>query len=275
MGLLRRYDIDSLGNRDPELIDWLCRWLCPLLERYFRAEVRGVERIPPGPGLYVGNHNSGLLTPDSFILGGAVYRVHGLEAVPYGLGHEVAIQLPLVHQIVVPLGAVRASHDTAHRLFQRGMKVIVYPGGDLEAMRPFRDRDRIVFGGRRGYIRLALREGVPIIPVVAAGAHATFIILDRRNWLAPFGLDRLLRIKVWPTTLSLPWGITLGAPLPYLPLPTRILIEVLPPIRFDRRGAEAAGDEELVGECARQVETAMQGALTRLAARQSQLVDSK
>lgn len=260
-----RYDIDRTDNRDPGRIAWLARWVERLLVPYFRAEVRGLERVPDGPALYVGNHSSGVLTPDSFIVGSALFRAHGIEAVPYGLGHEVAIQLPLIHQIIVPLGAVRASHDTAHRLFAEGRKVVVYPGGDLEAMRPFADRDRIVFGDRRGYIRLALREGVPVVPVVVAGSHATFMILDRRNWLALIGLDRLLRIKVWPTTLSIPWGLTPGPPMLYIPCPTRMLAEVLPPIRFDRTGPEAARDESLVAECAGLVESTMQQALTRLA----------
>jgi hypothetical protein len=74
-----------------------------------------------------------MLVFDSFIFGAAVYEAHGLDAVPYGLGHEVAIQLPLIHQLVVPLGAVRACHENAHRLFERGCKVVVYPGGDLDA----------------------------------------------------------------------------------------------------------------------------------------------
>ncbi len=266
-GLLRSYDIDSLDNRNEAFIDYLSRNVVDLLVKYFDAEVRGLERIPSGAGLYVGNHNAGMLTPDSFIFGGAVYQAHGIDAVPYGLGHEIAISLPVAHQLVMPLGAVRASHENAHRLFRRGAKVMVYPGGDRDAMRPFRLRNRIVFGGRRGYIRLAVREGVPIIPVVAAGAHSTFIVIDDLRWLARLTrMDRLFRLDVFPLVLSAPWGLTVG-PLPvYLPYPSRILIEVLEPIAFERTGAEAARDEVYVLRCAQQVESTMQSALERLAA---------
>jgi 1-acyl-sn-glycerol-3-phosphate acyltransferase len=208
-----------------------------------------------------------MLTPDSFIFGSAVYGEHGIDAVPYGLGHEVAISLPVIHQIIVPLGAVRASHENAHRLFARDAKVIVYPGGDVDAMRPYRHRNRIVFGGRRGYIRLALREGVPIIPVVAAGAHSTMVIIDDLRWLAKLTrMDKLLRLDAFPLVLSIPWGVTLGPPVAYIPYPTRILIEVLEPIRFERRGTEAASDEPYVRQCAQRVESTMQEALDRLAA---------
>jgi 1-acyl-sn-glycerol-3-phosphate acyltransferase len=270
--LFRRYDINSIDNRKPERIQFLFRWIHPILLRYFRARVEGVERIPPGAGLYVGNHSSGILTPDSFIFCGEVFRAHGIDEVPFGLGHEVVINLPLLNQIIVPLGAVRASHATAHRLFARGKKVLVYPGGDIDSLRPFIQRDQIVFGNRRGYIRLAIREAVPIIPVISAGSQETLIVLDDANWLTLIpGLDRLLRMKVWPTTLSLPWGLTFGPPLIYFPYPTRILIEILEPIRFDRTGQKAAQDEAYIKECGNRVLDTMQNALDRLAKKRRQL----
>ena len=263
---LKRYEIDSLENRDEAIIERTVRYLSGPMKRYFRFEVRGLERLVPGAGLFVGNHNGGLLSPDTWILAAAMCETLGVKSVPYGLGHEFAISLPLIHQVVMPLGCVRASHKNAMALFERGRRVMVYPGGDLEAFRPFRHRNRIVFGGRRGYIRLALTANVPIIPVVAAGAHRGFIIVDDLQWLARIiGAKRFLRIGVWPITVSIPWGVTLGVPPPYIPLPTRILMETLPPIHFERSGQAAAEDEIYVAECADIVETRMQAALTRLA----------
>jgi 1-acyl-sn-glycerol-3-phosphate acyltransferase len=263
---MRHLDLDDLEQRDPERVRLLVALTDRVLKPYFRAEVRGLERIPEGPGLYVGNHNAGLLTPDTFLFGAAVYHARGLVDVPYGLGHEVALALPGINQLVVPLGGVRASHRNAHRLFAAGRKVLVYPGGDVEAMRPYRHRDRVVFDGRTGYLKLALREAVPIVPVVAAGAHATFRILDDGRWLARWlRADCLLRIKVWPLTLCLPWGLVVGPGLFYLPWPTKILVEVLEPLRFERTGDAAAADEGYVRACADRVEGAMQAALTRLA----------
>jgi len=263
---MKRYDIDRLDNRDPEVIRQMIRWLEPPLWAYFRPVVRGLERIPSGAGLYVGNHNAALLSPDSFIFAIAAYHAYGMGAVPYGLGHEFAISFPVFHQILMPLGAVRASHEMAGRLFREGHKVLVYPGGDLDAMRPFRARHRVVFGPRRGYLQLAIRRGVPIIPVVTAGAQSTFIVLNEGKGTAKLlGLDRLFRIKVWPWTLSLPWGLTFGPPPPHFPLPTRIFIEVLEPISFDRTGDVAAEDPYYVERCHSRVHGAMQTALERLA----------
>ena len=264
---IQKYDIDSLDNSDPEVIDLICRYAGEFLVKYYRADVRGVESIPSGPALYVGNHSSGMASPDSFLFGNAVYKAHGLDAVPYGLGHKVVISLPLIHQVLMPLGAVRASHENAGTLFRRGKKVLVYPGGDVEAMRPYRKRNKIVFDGRRGYIRLALRERVPIIPVVSAGSHETLFIIDDMRWLARLlSLEKLFRLKVWPLTLSIPWGVTIGPPPLYIPVPVKILIEISEPIMFERDGPEAAGDEDYVMECAALVETGMQKTLDRLTA---------
>ena len=258
------YDIDRLDNRDDALIARACA-MTKLLARYHRAQVTGVDRIPTGPGLYVGNHNAPPMTVDTWLFGAAVYEQRGIQDVPYGLGHEWMIRLRGGHEFVVRMGAVRACHDNAHRLFETGNKVMVYPGGDVDSCRPFRDRNRIVFDGRQGYIRLALRAGVPIIPVVSCGAQATWIVLSDMRWFAQLiGADQWLRVKAWPLALTFPWGISFGMPLPFIPLPSKILIEVMDPILFDRQGEEAAADDAYVAACAEQVETAMQDCLDRL-----------
>ena len=222
--------------------------------------------FPPGAGLYVGNHNTGMVSQDSFIFGAAVFNEHGIEAVPYGLGHEKAIRVPLIHQIVMPLGGVRACHENARRLFDAGKKVLVYPGGDVESLRPYRLRNRIVFDGRMGYVRLALNENVPIIPVVTAGSHGSYVVLSDMRWFARMlRLDRLLRTEVWPLTVSMPLGLTFGPHPFHIPFPVRILIEILEPIHFERHGPEAAEDDQYVRACADRVEATMQECLDRLA----------
>ncbi|MEZ4438430.1 MAG: 1-acyl-sn-glycerol-3-phosphate acyltransferase [Polyangiaceae bacterium] len=264
---VRFRDADDLDNRDEEAVALFARVVASTLERYHRAEVRGVERIPKGAALYVGNHNSFAYTPDTYLFSLAAYRAHGLEAVPHGLAHGVLIGWPFVNQILTPLGAVRASHDNGERLLRAGKKVLVYPGGDVDSLRTYRDRHRLVFDGRRGYVRLALRCEVPIVPVVAAGAHRSILVLHDGRFIADaFDLGRRLRAKVWPIMLSVPWGLTVGPVFPFLPLPFKILIEILEPIHFARRGPEAADDDAYVAECATLVETRMQATLTRLSA---------
>jgi 1-acyl-sn-glycerol-3-phosphate acyltransferase len=260
------YDLDSLENRDPALIDRLSGLFGPILRAYFRPVIRGLERIPAGPALYVGNH-SGLLSFDSFTFFDAVYRLRGIEDVPFALGHDVTMSIPPLHQVFVPLGAIRASHENARRVLARGAKLLVYPGSDYDVFRAYRDRNRVVFGERRGYLRLALGEGVPIVPVVSAGAQEVFYILDDGQWLARvLRLDRLIRAKAWPITLSIPLGLTIGPPPFFLPWPSRFFQEALAPIVFDRQGPEAAADRDYVEQCHCRVHSSMQQALDRLAA---------
>lgn len=260
---LSRYDIDDVRTRDPERIERLARWLDPLLEAVFRPEVRGLERLPEGAALLVGNHNGGMLSPDTFVLGCALYRGSGMEHLPHGLGHDVVVQAPVFHQLLAPMGVLRARHDNARRAFEAGRKVLVYPGGDVEAMRPSSQRNRVTFGGRTGYVRLAMRSGVPIVPVVAAGAHSTMLVLTSGQRTARLlGMHRLLRIKVWPVALSVPWGVTLGPIPPHVPLPTRIFMEVLEPIPVEGD----PGDDAAVAHIDTEVRSRMQAALDRLSA---------
>lgn len=258
-------DVNSLDNRDPRVLERFSDIAGPILERWYRPEVRGLDLIPDGGALYVGNHSGGFLTPDTWILAVALLRERGVDDVPYALAHQVVMEAPGTNQMLTAMGAVAANPKNAHRIFEAGFKVLVYPGGDIDSFRPSRDRNRIVFGPRRGYVRLALREGVPIIPVVSAGSHEGWWVLSDGRWLSRIlQTHRFLRTDVLPITLSVPWGLTVGAP-PYVPLPIPIILEVLEPIHFERVGPEAADDIEYVEACHQRVLDTMQLALDRLA----------
>ncbi len=259
------YDPTSLENRDPAAIERILAWIDPLIERFYHPTVRGLARIPDGPALYVENHNAGVLMPDAWAVASAIYRHRGLSALPFALAHDLALRPAALNRALCPLGAVRADRDTAARIFGAGYKALAFPGGDLEVLRPFSKRNEIVFGPRRGYVTLALRSGVPIIPIVTAGAHSGFVVLSDGHKLAKaLGLPRWARVNVLPTVLSVPWGLTFGFPRPYIPLPTRMYSEVLAPIHFDRSGDEAAADDAYVERCHERVVRTMQAALDRL-----------
>jgi 1-acyl-sn-glycerol-3-phosphate acyltransferase len=263
---LRMRDPDAIDGRSEAFVDFLVRAIERTIVPWHRGEVRGIERVPDGPALFVGSHNSFAYMPETHLLGRALYRHAGIEAVPHGLAHEWLMSLPLLNPFIVSMGGVCASHEGGERLLRAGRKVLVFPGGDLDAMRPFRKRNEIIFAGRRGYVRLAFRTGVPIVPFVAWGAHSTLIVLDDMRGVARrLGLTRL-RIKAFPITISIPWGLTLGPPPLFIPFPSKIVVEICEPIRFDPSGPELAKDEGYVAACARRVEDRMQRALHRLAA---------
>ena len=253
-------------ERDPAFIVEALAFIEPVLRHYFRAEVRGGENLPAtGPALVVGNHSGGLQTVETLLLVREVLRRHGPERELYGLGHDMALDEPTLARYAVKLGVLRASWDSARLAFRRGALALVYPGGDEDSGRPWSERNRVVFAHRTGFIRLALTERVPIVPVVTAGAHEVFVVLTRGRWLARMlGLPRL-RVTVFPLALMLPWGL---APvcLPYLPLPARMVTRFGAPIQFEPCGPEAASDPAYVEACYERVRSTMQAMLDGLAA---------
>jgi 1-acyl-sn-glycerol-3-phosphate acyltransferase len=101
------------------------------------------------------------------------------------------------------------------------------------------------FDGRKGFIRLAIEENVPIVPVVSIGGQETALFLTRGERLARLlALDRVLRLKVLPISLALPWGLNVGDLFGHIPLPAKITIETLPPIDLHTEfGPEPAPEE--------------------------------
>ena len=101
-------------------------------------------------------------------------------------------------------------------------------------------------------------------PLAAGVAPAPMVLDDGGKVAERLGLPRWLRVNVAPTVLSFPWGLTFGFPPPYVPVPTRIVMDVLPPIAFERRGEEAACDDAYVERCHQRVVTAMQARLDEI-----------
>jgi 1-acyl-sn-glycerol-3-phosphate acyltransferase len=206
------------------------------LHAYFRVRVHGFERVPAGPFLGVGNHSGAGLIPDT-LAWLAHYHSAQLDddrlAPLLTLAHDQMFSSfpDRLQRWVARFGAIPAGRERALEALREGYAVQVYPGGDHDACRPFSQRNRVVFAGRRGYVELARAAKVPIVPIAAVGGHETLIILSEGRRLARWlGVDRSLRLKSFPISLSVPWGLWAG-PLPgYLPAPSRIELEVLEPI---------------------------------------------
>lgn len=238
--------------------------LIELAEPYFHPQVRGLRRIPPEAALLVGNHNGGVMAPDMFIFLRHFAEHCDYDDVPVPLAHDALFRVPGVRRFLCGAGALPASREHAVAALERGRKVLVYPGGDWETHRPSAERDKIDFGGRTGFIKMALRAGVPIVPVVAAGAHDGWFVITRGERIARrLGLDRIFRIKVFPIAVAAPFGLVLGPASLHLPLPCTIHIEVLEPMHI----AGSADNAYDVEEGYRRVTDTMQTALTRLARR--------
>ncbi|CAN5717965.1 1-acyl-sn-glycerol-3-phosphate acyltransferase [soil metagenome] len=244
---MKRFDPGSLDARDPKWVAALLPAFSMLNRTWLRLRVEGESNLPSEPALLVGNHNGGIMGPDLSCTLATLWKHYGPESPTYAMAHDFAMRVitPL-GRVVQKLGCMRADPANALRVFERGGRLLVYPGGDLEAYRHYRDRNRIVFGQRTGFVRVAQRSSVPIVPIVAQGAHRSAIVVHEGEWIARvLRLDRL-RLNRFPIALSLPWIIGAGPWLPYLPLPFPIRLRVLPPIDAPKAIAPAAIREEVV-----------------------------
>jgi len=256
----RALDGNDVDAWDPDYIRRVLPAWRAIMGTYFRGEVRGLENIPEkGPSLLVGNHSGGTLIADTFVFAGEFYARFGPERRFHQLAHDIAARLPATG--LSRWGTVAASHDNARRAFDKGAPVLVYPGGDYETFRPSWHSDQVEFGGRKGFVRLALERGVPIVPVVAIGGQETALFVTRGERVArATGWANLTRIKVLPVALAPPWGVSLLDLPTRLPLPAKITVEVLPPIDVVERFGEDPDHEEVYEE----VTGEMQHALTDL-----------
>lgn len=237
-----------------------------VLARYHRLDVQGLHRIPDGPALLVANHNGGLNPVDGLFLI-HYYRQFGYDQPIYILAHDILFKNPRLEKLVRSIGIIPAHPGNAQRVLDAGHKLLVFPGGDIETLRPFRDRRKIVLAGRRGFARLSIRAGVPIVPVVSAGSHETMVVVTQGRRLARrLRLDRWARLHSLPILLAAPWGLLIGpaCALPYIPLPSRVSVQIGHPIPTVVGPPDVERTDPRVEALYGRVESTMQGILDSL-----------
>jgi 1-acyl-sn-glycerol-3-phosphate acyltransferase len=257
---------DDLEQLDPAFIARMLPVL-DLLLTYFDPVVERFDRVPAeGPFLLVGNHSGGIYMPDFWAFLRHWYHERGPDDPIYSLGLDFLYSIPVLGSVARRFGSVPASPDNAARVLDAGAPVIVYPGGDEDDYRPWTERHRVDLHGRTGFVRLALRSRVPVVPFVAHGSHDAIIVLARGDRLARrLGLDRL-RINVLPVVAGPPWGIA-PVQLPTWPLPAKVTVRVCEPLDWSHLGPEAADDPAVVRHCYEETLGRMQANLDELVER--------
>jgi 1-acyl-sn-glycerol-3-phosphate acyltransferase len=257
-------DVDSIGEEestkwDPTFTEQIKNVVGPLIKRYFRAEVHGLESIPAAGGvLMVSNHSGGMFTPDVLVFAPAFYHKFGFDRPLYTLAHYALFAGP-IGDWLRRAGVIEANRENAAKALRSGSLVLVFPGGDYDSYRPTFE-NKIDFAGRTGYVRTAIESDVPIVPMVSIGAQESQLFLTRGNWLAKrLGLERL-RAEILPVTIGFPFGLSVFFP-PNLPLPTKIVTQVLEPIDVRKE----FGDDPDVDAVDAHIREVMQTALDELA----------
>jgi 1-acyl-sn-glycerol-3-phosphate acyltransferase len=252
------YDPDALDRRDPRLIARVQPRLEAIAKRYFAMRSQGEAHVTKAPAIFVANHNGGIMGPDLFCTLPVLWRVLGAESPLYALAHDFAmLQFSPLGRFLQRAGAVRACRANAERVLAQGGQVLVYPGGDLEAYRTTRRMNEVVILPRTGFVEVARKMNVPIIPIVTQGAHrSAYIFSEGQRVARALRMPRWARLERFPLALALPWGFAPGPWLPYLPLPFPIRLRILEPI--------VVGQSEPVRDAALRVQRSMQSALDEL-----------
>ena len=250
--LIPRFREGNLDDRDTDAMRELLPAMWLFASAWFRPDIHGLERVPrKGPVLIVGNHTGGAGSPEVLISQLAFSAYFGVERPHYQLAHRMVLNSP-VGSLVRRFGSVEADPANAEAALDAGAMVTVFPGGDYEVFRPSWQSAKVDFGGRTGFLRLALRKKVPIVPMVTLGGQETALFLSRGERLARLtGAARVMRLKTIPIVVGLPFGLSVGGFPPVVPLPAKITIELLEPIDLHARyGADPDVDEiyrDLIG----------------------------
>jgi 1-acyl-sn-glycerol-3-phosphate acyltransferase len=235
----------------------------PLLNFYyhywFRVEQEGIENIPAtGGALLVSNH-SGALPPDAPMIMQAIRNEHPHARPLYMLGEDWFKGYPGVGMLANKIGLVAAHPANAQRLLgDEGRLVLVFPEGQKGSRKLYWQRYKLRRFGRGGFVKTALRAGVPIVPVAVVGAEEAMPIFAH----VP-ALQRLTGLIYFPINHAFPhFGLAAG--LMYLP--AKFKLRFLEPISLDNYGPDDANDLELVQSLGESIRERIQSEVDRMIA---------
>ena len=197
------------------------------------------------------------------------WRRFGTERVLHATAHDVLMAAPGLGDYFRQAGVMPASRQGVGAALSAGCDVVIWPGGDVDAMRNWRRRDEAVLGGRRGFVRRRSAQACRSSPVATVGGHDTVFVLSEGRWIAN-GLERIsglkqkLRGSPLPIVLGIPFGLTIETIPTHLPLPAKIRTELLDPIHVDQ-DPERVSDRHYVNSIYHEVESAIQAGMHRLA----------
>ena len=238
----------------------------PLMDYWFRMEIEGWERLPKPPALLIGIHSGAPFVWDAWTVGFQWWRHFGTERILHGTAHDALMAAPLIGAYFRKMGVLPAAPDSITAALAAGRDVALWPGGEVDSLRPWVQRDEAILAGRKGFIRLAIRSGVPIVPIATVGGPDSMPVLFKGRGLAKtLQLDKLARMKVFPFSVQAPWGVS-PSMLPEIPLPTKIRTAFQEPIELAKDPAKAK-DDKYVDKKYDEVQQSIQRGMDALARR--------
>ena len=244
----RLSDVDEWG-RSEHARTIARRLFAPLYNNWFRAEWEGLEKIPKtGGALLVANH-AGAIPSDAPTI------MHGIEVElgrpVYGMADFFFREAPWVGTVWARVGGVPAHPDNALRLLRdQGQLALVFPEGTKGPSKTYSDRYRLRRFGRGGFVEIAMRAGVPVIPIAVVGAEESMPIVFRIPALA-----KLIGVPYFPVTANMFLFGPLGLAMYF---PAKFKLRVLDPVTFNVPSGQERYSKSRVMEEAEKIRTNMQ-----------------
>ncbi|MBY0369547.1 acyltransferase family protein [bacterium] len=234
--------IERTGKTPDELAyRVLPRFILEVLERYLRVTTQGVGNLPrKGPYILIANH-SGFMGFDALMLTHQVAKAR--KKVPHIIAHKLWFFTPEISVHAHRFGLVPATYENGLAILQRGEPLILFPEGEEGNFKPSSKRYHLR-RFRRGFMRLALETGVPIVPAVVIGAEETHLTLSQIRAAKPL------------------IGTIIPVPLNVIPLPAKWKIRFLKPIRIEKK-PEKAKDQAFVTAQSRKIRLQLQKELSK------------
>lgn len=244
------YAVDEFGF-DPTFTEQLVLpVLRPLVQTWFRVDVRGIENIPDsGPALLVSNH-AGTLPLDGLVLKTVLFDELGRHL--RELGADLIFTTAYSHDFARRIGVTYACQEDAARLLENDHLVAVFPEGFKGLGKPYTDRYRLQRFGRGGFVSTAIRAQVPIVPISIVGSEEIYPLMSTAPTLA-----RALGFPYFPVTPLFPWFGVFGM----IPLPSKWTIQIGEAITTDELDPGAADDPMTVFSVTNQVRETIQNTL--------------
>jgi 1-acyl-sn-glycerol-3-phosphate acyltransferase len=224
---------------------------------WFRVEVEGIERIPATSGALLASNHSGALPPDAPMIMQAIRNEHPSPRPLYMLGENWFKGYPGIGLFTNKIGLVAAHPANAHRLLHDERRlVLVFPEGQKGTRKLFWQRYKLRRFGRGGFVKTAIRAGVPIVPVAVVGAEEAMPIFAH----IPL-LQRITGLIYFPINHAFPH---FGAAAGLMYLPAKFRIRFLEPVDLSAYAPEDADDIALVGRLSERIRLRIQEELDDL-----------
>ena len=190
------------NQRSQKFIDQALKKVIPVFEFLFKCKVTGVDQMKQDQQyICIANHNIGVLI-EGFTLLNAWQKYFKPEHLCFAMAHRFFFLFPVVKYVMSRLGCIPANHDSADEILQAGHSMLVFPGGNYECIRTYFDREQCDFNQRKGWVKIALKYNLDIVPIAITGSHSVNPVFYRSQFLSYLLiLPKLFHIKWFPISL--------------------------------------------------------------------------